>query len=124
MHQGVRLRLLDVNAETVLPRREMRFQRQLRDQVVTGVLSPKRNGLGVPQIIEPLPELLAQGGEARLVGLSGAVGDKRRQHLEAWVMQHAVLDRKQDIVDCGEVIISGQFEGTSDKPESLVCRGI
>lgn len=38
MRPGVRIRLLDVNAETVLPRREMRFQRQLRDQIVTGVL--------------------------------------------------------------------------------------
>lgn len=30
MRQGARILLLDVNAETVLPRREMRFQRQLR----------------------------------------------------------------------------------------------
>lgn len=32
MRQGVRIRSLDVNAETVLPRREMRFQGQLIKQ--------------------------------------------------------------------------------------------
>lgn len=99
MRPGVRIRLLDVNAETVLPRREMRFQRQLRDQIVTGVLPPKADWLGVPQIIQPLPELLAQGGKACFIGFAGAVGDERRQHLEPWVVQHAVLDREQDIVD-------------------------
>lgn len=99
MRQGARILLLDVNAETVLPRREMRFQRQLRDQIVTGVLPPEADWLGVPQIIQPLPELLAQGGKACLIGFAGAVGDERRQHLEAWVVQHAVLDREQDIVN-------------------------
>ncbi len=82
-----------------MPRRQLRAQRQRRDQIIAMILPAEWNGLGLPQRVQPLGQGGALIGELPGIGFIRAVEHQRRKHLKAGIEQHTVLNGEQDVVD-------------------------
>ncbi|CAJ1308370.1 hypothetical protein JRT4AKPX_JRT4AKP_05077 [Klebsiella pneumoniae] len=81
------------------PWRQLRAQRQRRDQIIAMILPAEWNGLGLPQRVQPLGQGGALIGELPGIGFIRAVEHQRRKHLKAGIEQHTVLNGEQDVVD-------------------------
>ncbi len=88
-----------MHRQAALPRRQLRAQRQRRDQIIAMILPAEWNGLGLPQRVQPLGQGGALIGELPGIGFIRAVEHQRRKHLKAGIEQHTVLNGEQDVVD-------------------------
>ena len=70
------------------PRRQLRAQRQRRDQIIAMILAAEWNGLGLPQRVQPLGQGGSLIGELPGIGFIRAVEHQRRKHLKAGIEQH------------------------------------
>ncbi len=80
-------------------RRDVGPQRELWNLVIAGILRTEGDRRGRPQRVEALPERIADRREARLVDAVRPMHEERRQHVEAGVIQDAVMNRVQQVVD-------------------------
>ena len=88
-----------MHRQAALPWRQLRAQRQRRDQIIAMILAAEWNGLGLPQRVQPLGQGGALIGELPGIGFIRAVEHQRRKHLKAGIEQHTVLNGEQDVVD-------------------------
>ncbi len=62
-----------MHRQAALPRRQLRAQRQRRDQIIAMILPAEWNGLGLPQRVQPLGQGGALIGELPGIGFIRAV---------------------------------------------------